>query len=110
MRYHSGSHSGNAFSFQKMDSDTDRENSGTADAEPHVEQSEADRAALETLRDEANFILNVSQFFNQEALSDVSITVDDIKFHGHKFVLAKSSQTPSALKSWLTSANTKLTT
>lgn len=43
------------------------------------------------LRDEENFIQNVSQFFNQEALSDVILNIEDQQFHGHKFVLAKSS-------------------
>lgn len=43
------------------------------------------------LKDELNFIKNVSQFFNQEALSDIVIKVGDVKFYGHRFVLAKSS-------------------
>lgn len=43
------------------------------------------------LRDEVNFIHNVSQFFNQEALSDVKLKVGDDVFFAHKFVLAKSS-------------------
>lgn len=43
------------------------------------------------LRDENNFIQNVSQFFNQEAISDVILKVDDQRYYGHKFVLAKSS-------------------
>ena len=46
---------------------------------------------FEILKDEANFIQNVSQFFNTEALSDVTLRVDDQTFYGHKFVLAKSS-------------------
>lgn len=45
----------------------------------------------QVLRDEANFIQNVSQFFNQEALSDIILLVGDKTFYGHKFVLAKSS-------------------
>ncbi|KAK3099700.1 hypothetical protein FSP39_008225 [Pinctada imbricata] len=49
------------------------------DIEPHV------------LRDEVNFINNVSQFFNQEALSDVKLKVGDDIYNAHKFVLAKSS-------------------
>ncbi|XP_033743925.1 BTB/POZ domain-containing protein 17-like isoform X2 [Pecten maximus] len=43
------------------------------------------------LRDEGNFIQNVSQFYNQEALSDVKLKVGDEVYHAHKFVLAKSS-------------------
>ena len=43
------------------------------------------------LRDEVNFIHNVSQFFNQEALSDVKLKVGGDVFFAHKFVLAKSS-------------------
>ena len=45
----------------------------------------------QVLRDECNFIQNVSQFFNQEAISDVILKVNDQKYFGHKFVLAKSS-------------------
>ncbi|XP_060565080.1 BTB/POZ domain-containing protein 17-like [Ruditapes philippinarum] len=45
----------------------------------------------QVLRDEDNFIRNVSQFFNQEDLSDVSIKVGEEHYFGHKFVLAKSS-------------------
>ena len=45
----------------------------------------------QVLRDDANFIQNVSQFYNQEALSDVAIKIGDQKFFAHKFVLAKSS-------------------
>ena len=44
-----------------------------------------------TLRDEPNFIQNVSQFYNQEALSDVVLKIADDKYFAHKFVLAKSS-------------------
>lgn len=43
------------------------------------------------LRDEGNFIQNVSQFYNQEALSDVKLKVGEDAYHAHKFVLAKSS-------------------
>lgn len=43
------------------------------------------------LKDQGNFILTVSQFYNQEALSDVILKVGEARFHGHKFVLAKSS-------------------
>lgn len=43
------------------------------------------------LRDEVNFIQNVSQFYNQEALSDIILKVGSSTFYGHKFVLAKSS-------------------
>ncbi|XP_061170226.1 BTB/POZ domain-containing protein 17-like isoform X2 [Saccostrea echinata] len=45
----------------------------------------------DVLRDEVNFIHNVSQFFNQEALSDVQLKVGESIFFAHKFVLAKSS-------------------
>lgn len=45
-----------------------------------------------TLKDENNFIQNVSQFFNQEDISDVVLKVGEKKFFGHKFVLAKSSE------------------
>ncbi|ESO93668.1 hypothetical protein LOTGIDRAFT_228487 [Lottia gigantea] len=44
------------------------------------------------LRDEDNFILNVSQFFNQEALSDILLKIADNTYFAHKFVLAKSSE------------------
>jgi len=43
------------------------------------------------LRDEVKFIMDVSQFYNQEALSDVVLKVGDVKFYSHRFVLAKSS-------------------
>ena len=43
------------------------------------------------LKDEANFIQNVSQFYNEEALSDIILKVGEAKYYGHKFVLAKSS-------------------
>ena len=45
----------------------------------------------EVLRDECNFIQNVSQFYNQESLSDVTLKVGDQRYYGHRFVLAKSS-------------------
>lgn len=45
-----------------------------------------------TLRDENNFIQNVSQFFNQEDISDLVLKVGSKKFFAHKFVLAKSSE------------------
>lgn len=45
----------------------------------------------EILRDHDNFILNVSQFYNLSDLSDVTIKVGEQRYHGHKFVLAKSS-------------------
>ena len=43
------------------------------------------------LRDEATFIANISQYYNQEALSDVMLKIGDTRYFGHKFVLAKSS-------------------
>lgn len=47
---------------------------------------------LQTLKDKNNFIQNVSQFFNQEEISDVLLKVGKLRFFGHKFVLAKSSE------------------
>ncbi|XP_076446270.1 BTB/POZ domain-containing protein 17-like isoform X2 [Babylonia areolata] len=44
------------------------------------------------LKDENNFIQNVSQFFNQEDISDVVLKVGEQSFFAHKFVLAKSSE------------------
>ncbi|XP_041356923.1 BTB/POZ domain-containing protein 17-like isoform X2 [Gigantopelta aegis] len=44
------------------------------------------------LRDESDFIDNVSQFFNQEEISDVKLKVGSTTFFAHKFVLAKSSE------------------
>ncbi|KAL8621068.1 hypothetical protein ACOMHN_040593 [Nucella lapillus] len=44
-----------------------------------------------TLKDENNFIQNVSQFFNQQDISDVILKVGQQTYFGHKFVLAKSS-------------------
>ncbi len=46
----------------------------------------------QVLKDEPDFIQNVSQFYNQEALSDVILKIGDLKFYAHKFVLAKSSE------------------
>lgn len=43
------------------------------------------------MKDECNFIQNVSQFYNQQALSDVVLKIDDDTYYSHKFVLAKSS-------------------
>ncbi|CAH1776486.1 unnamed protein product [Owenia fusiformis] len=48
-------------------------------------------AGSEVLRDENNFIQNVSQFFNTQALSDVTLKIADQRYYAHKFVLAKSS-------------------
>ncbi|XP_064638054.1 BTB/POZ domain-containing protein 17-like isoform X3 [Lineus longissimus] len=50
-----------------------------------------DSPSVEILRDDLNFIQNVSQFFNQQSLSDVVLKIGDQRFYGHKFVLAKSS-------------------
>nr|KAG5701777.1 hypothetical protein BaRGS_000767 [Batillaria attramentaria] len=47
---------------------------------------------LRSLKDEINFIQNVSQFFNQEDISDVVLKVGAKKYYAHKFVLAKSSE------------------
>lgn len=47
---------------------------------------------LRSLKDEINFIQNVSQFFNQEEISDVVLKVGSQKYYAHKFVLAKSSE------------------
>jgi len=46
---------------------------------------------VSVLRDEANFIQNVSQFFNLEDLSDIILVVGTARYFSHKFVLAKSS-------------------
>jgi len=46
---------------------------------------------VSVLRDEANFIQNVSQFYNLEDLSDVTLVVSNRRYFSHKFVLAKSS-------------------
>lgn len=62
------------------------------DVVDEIVDSDNDEELLQqVLRDEENFILNVSQFFNQSDLSDVSIIVGDQNFYAHKFVLAKSS-------------------
>ncbi|XP_074649901.1 uncharacterized protein LOC141905067 [Tubulanus polymorphus] len=55
------------------------------------EEAVMDSPSDEILRDEETFILNISQFYNQQALSDVLLKIGDQKFYGHKFVLAKSS-------------------
>lgn len=69
------------FISQIMDSEAQ------GDASPAVNLEES-----RTLRDENNFIQNVSQFFNQEDISDVILKVGSQKFFAHKFVLAKSSE------------------
>jgi len=46
---------------------------------------------VSVLRDEANFIQNVSQFYNLADLSDVVLVVGADRYFSHKFVLAKSS-------------------
>jgi len=46
---------------------------------------------VSVLRDEANFIQNVSQFYNLEDLSDIILVVGPDRYFSHKFVLAKSS-------------------
>ena len=46
---------------------------------------------VSVLRDEANFIQNVSQFYNLEDLSDIILVVGSARYFAHKFVLAKSS-------------------
>ena len=56
-----------------------------ADQESHQHQPHI-------LRDEENFIRNVSQFYNKDELSDVIICVGEKRFYGHRFVLAKSSE------------------
>ena len=58
---------------------------------------------LRVLRDEANFIQSVSQFYNEEALSDIILKVNKDKYFAHKFVLAKSSNVFKAMlceKNW----------
>ncbi|KAJ8298019.1 hypothetical protein KUTeg_024550 [Tegillarca granosa] len=56
-----------------------------------METSSEDGDHSHVLRDECNFIQNVSQFFNQESLSDVSLKIGEQNYFAHKFVLAKSS-------------------
>ena len=59
----------------------------TAEITPSVEVKKTSCV----LHDEENFIRNVSQFFNKDELSDVTIVVGEKRFFGHRFVLAKSS-------------------
>ncbi|KAH3843465.1 BTB/POZ domain-containing protein 17-like isoform X2 [Dreissena polymorpha] len=62
------------------------------DASPEsITSGPATDLARQVLRDERNFILSVSEFFNKSDLSDVKIKVGENSYHGHKFVLAKSS-------------------
>ena len=42
------------------------------------------------MRDVASFVSDVSVFYNQPDLRDISLRVGDTVYHGHKFVLAKS--------------------
>jgi len=53
--------------------------------------STAGPSDVSVLRDEANFIQNVSQFYNLEDLSDIILVVGSTRYFSHKFVLAKSS-------------------
>ncbi|XP_013397510.1 BTB/POZ domain-containing protein 17-like isoform X1 [Lingula anatina] len=79
-----------------------REEEEEKNAEGNMEEHEDD--PNQVLRDESDFIQNVSQFFNQEALSDVILTVGEQRFYGHKFVLAKSSEVFKCMlyeKQWL---------
>ncbi|KAL4230862.1 BTB/POZ domain-containing protein 17 [Mactra antiquata] len=65
----------------------------------------------EILKDEENFILSVSQFFNERDLSDVTISVGDTQYFGHKFVLAKSSDVFRAMlygETWTEGSQTEL--
>ncbi|XP_021371214.1 BTB/POZ domain-containing protein 17-like isoform X2 [Mizuhopecten yessoensis] len=54
-------------------------------------ESQVQEEESHILRDEGNFIEDVSKFYNQEALSDVKLKVGEEVYHAHKFVLAKSS-------------------
>ena len=65
----------------------DSVSSAKAESTPSVES----KNSTYVLRDEENFIRNVSQFFNKDELSDVTIVVGEKQFFGHRFVLAKSS-------------------
>ena len=56
-----------------------------------------DDTADTVLRDEAAFIQNVAQFYDQEMLSDVVLKVGDLRFFAHKFVLAKSSEVSTSM-------------
>jgi len=60
----------------------------TSPNEPVIEETVS---AEQVLRDEVNFIKDVSRFYNQEMLSDISLKVGDVAYFGHKFILAKSS-------------------
>lgn len=65
----------------------------------------------QVLRDEANFILNVSQFYNQVELSDVTLQVGEESIFGHRFVLAKSSDVFRTMlydKAWEQGTNIEL--
>jgi len=53
--------------------------------------STAGQLDVSILRDEVNFIQNVSQFYNTEDLSDIILIVGSTRYFSHKFVLAKSS-------------------
>lgn len=59
---------------------------GGADSTPTAVQLD-----VSILRDEVNFIQNVSQFYNVEDLSDIILVVGSARYFAHKFVLAKSS-------------------
>ena len=47
-------------------------------SEPTSDHDDQADSTSQTLRDEANFIQNVSQFYNQEALSDVILKVNNM--------------------------------
>jgi len=53
--------------------------------------STSGQSDVSVLRDDANFIQNVSQFYNIEDLSDIILVVGSARYFSHKFVLAKSS-------------------
>ena len=64
---------------------------GNPNSEKKESQPIEAQSSCHVLRDEENFIRNVSQFFNTDELSDVNISVGDSHFYAHRFVLAKSS-------------------
>ncbi|ELT88153.1 hypothetical protein CAPTEDRAFT_228846 [Capitella teleta] len=75
----------------RMASDPEQMDSPLEDDDENQTLVPPNPAREAVLRDEANFIQNMSQFFNQEMLHDIILTVDGQQFYGHKFVLAKSS-------------------
>ena len=55
------------------------------------DSTDSPSSAQQVLRDEASFIHDVAQFYNQTDLADVTLRVGDVTYPTHRFVLAKSS-------------------